>query len=196
MAPTSDNVAMNDLLDVPAQAPVAQVDHQAQKTLGHVKALGTVQCFLGVGGLVTPIYVFAQRPRTGLDVVRRLDALLWTGDIGFWMYTTLGLGMLLASFLLYTGLSVTRRRPASRVMTLVHGSVGLLNGLLNVGVTFFVIVPALLAFADTAGAVGMAGAIGGIVGGALGCLTGIAFPSLELWAVTRPPISAMLREGT
>jgi hypothetical protein len=184
---------MNELLDLAPPAPLAAVDHEAQKTLGHVKALGTVQCFLGVGGLVTPLYIFAQRPRSGPDVVRRLDALLWSGDIGFWMYTTVGLGVVLASFLLVTGISMTRRRPRARVMTLVHGVAGLLNGLLNASVTFFVVVPALMAFAERNGPVGMAGAIGGIVGGVVGCITGIAFPTLELWAVSRPKISAMLR---
>ncbi len=158
-----------------------------------MKALGTVQCFLGVGGLVGPLYIFAQRPRSGPDVVRRLDALLWSGDIGFLMFTSLGLGVLLASFLLATGISMTRRRPRARVMTLIHGVTGLLNGLLNASVTFFVVVPALLGFAEGTGPVGMAGAIGGIVGGVIGCFTGIAFPALELWAVSRPKISALLR---
>jgi hypothetical protein len=172
----------------------AEAELERKKVVSNVQSLGIGQIVVGALGMVSPIYAFMLRNGRMGGALKRLDDLLWTGTIGTYMVSALASSLVVSLFLVGVGLTTQKLRPVARSLTFAHAALGFANGLYNLIVVFAITVPALLAFADAEGAVGIGGAVGGIAGGAFGGFFSLLFPALELWVMTRPGVRDVLVE--
>lgn len=170
----------------------AEPDFETKKAISNVKSLGTAQYLFGAIGLATPLIAMSRRTGHMGGVMKELDDLLYTGDVGFYTWSAMATTVVAALFLIGCGAATSKLKPVARTLTLVHVALGFANGLFNVVVAFGIMVPALLQFADRAGPAGLGGAIGGIIGGFIGGIFGFLFPGLELWMITRPKVKDIL----
>ncbi len=160
-------------------------DPQA-KARERVKTLGLLQIILGGLGLVGLLYSYLLRFLAHDPVSRRLQDLLWTGEIGDYLMASLTLGAGLAILMIGTGIAVSKRAPIGRTLTFVHAVSAVLVNVGSQYLNFTLVYPALERFAETGGPVARAGAMGGFIGGLMGSVLGLAFPFVELYLVTRP----------
>lgn len=149
--------------------------------------LGAVMLAFGALGMLTVPMAVAAR-FLGTHGSSRVDHLLWTGRLGVWTMSSIGLRTLLTLLLAASGLGVLGRRRWAIKTAIVYG-IGAIA--LSIAVQLFNIVffyPRLFELLQTGNVAERGGAIGGLFGGIIGGLFGMILPIAILIVVTRPAI--------
>lgn len=151
--------------------------------------------FGGLGLLSAPMTLFTRELARD-PASRRVQAIMWEGEMGTWMQLSLVLGTLLAATLLASGIGSLKRRPWARKLGIGYGIATIVMAVLNQIVSAMYLYPALQAQMEHGGRVERAGATGGMIGGMAGAVIGLILPIAVLVMMTRPGIKAQFEEPT
>jgi hypothetical protein len=169
------------------------VDPGHEKNTRRLRTLGIVQLvFAGLGVLSL---INSLLPNNKDPIARRLNEVMWSGELGTWMRVSTGIGFVFTVVLALAGWCLLKRNPLGRTLTLAHGI-----GALGFGVVSFFVTRSLMStmIATVASDLGPAGQIFKTtfeIALIFGFLFGSAVQLLELWLITRPGVKEFLQQG-